>query len=150
MYWPSATLGTPIGAPKQQYLPLKRARFPWPLSKSVRTSNTLSKLPNEAFFCLNPPHPWPGATYRPSGTLGTPIRAPKQQYLPLKRARFPEPLFKRVRISNTLSKLPNEAFFCLNPPHPWPGAMYWPAGTLGAPIRPPKPQYLPPKQACFP
>ena len=37
-------------APIQQYFPPKRAHFPLPLSKRVRTSNTLSKLPNAPFL----------------------------------------------------------------------------------------------------
>ena len=40
------------------------------------------------FSSLNPPHSWHGAMYWPSGTLGTPIGAPKQQYLPSKGEHF--------------------------------------------------------------
>ena len=36
-------------------------------------------------FSLDPPHLRPGGMHPPPGTLGTPIRAPKQQYLILKR-----------------------------------------------------------------
>ena len=40
------------------------------------------------FSSLNPPHSWHGAMYWPSGTLGTPIGAPKQQYLPQNKSVF--------------------------------------------------------------
>ena len=48
----------------------------------VKTSNGFLKLPYETFFCLNPPCLWPGDVYQPSVTMGAPIRAPKQQYIP--------------------------------------------------------------------
>ena len=40
------------------------------------------KLSSETFVCLNLP-PWrPGGPYQPSGTLGDPLRAPKQLHTP--------------------------------------------------------------------
>ena len=39
-----------IRAPKRQYLPTEQAHFPWPLSERGKTSNSLSKQPNEPFF----------------------------------------------------------------------------------------------------
>ena len=46
-------------------------------------SHAFLKLSNKTFFRLNPPHLWPGDIYRPSNTMGAPIRAPKRQYIPL-------------------------------------------------------------------
>ena len=92
--------------------------------------------------------------YQPTGTPGTPIRAPKQQYLPPEQAHLLGPLSKRVKTSNCLSKLQNEPLFFLSPSHHWQGAMYWPTGTLGTPIRNQKKQYYPWNKpiflSCFP
>ena len=109
------------------------------------TSNTLSKLPN----AVNPPQPWQGAMYRPSETLGTPIGALIQQYLPPKRAHFPLLLSKRVRTTNTLSKLPIAPFLLsthLKVARGHVSAIWDPGDPHWSLIK----QYLAPKRAHFP
>ena len=68
---PQTTIFTP------ETIPFSLAAF--------QEGNTLNTA-KYTFSCLNPPHPWNRAIYRPSGTLGTLIEATKQQCLPLKRA----------------------------------------------------------------
>ena len=209
---PAGTLGTPIRAPKQKYLPPKKAGFPWPLSKRGKTSNSLSKLPNEYLFSqptsllarghvlaswdpwdshqiprstFNTIHPWnkpiflgrfqrgerplilsqnsqmnhfssahltpgEGSCISQLGPRGPSSETPNNYIFPLEQTIFPEPLSKRVKTCDSLSKLQNRPFFFHNQPHSWQGAKYWPAGTPGTPIRAPKQLYLPPKQAGFP
>ena len=105
------------------------------------------------FSSLIPPHLWQRAMYPPAGTLGAPIGAPKQQYLPPKRAHCPWPLFKRVRTSNTLLKLPNAPF--LPSPHltHGKGPCIRHMGPWGPPLEPPNnniyPQNEPVVLSCF-
>ena len=49
--------------------------------------------------------------YQPVGTLGTLIRAPKQQYFIPEQTSFYGPLSERVKTSDSLSKLPNKLFY---------------------------------------
>ena len=42
--------GLPSEPPNKNIYPKKKAGFPWPLSKRGKTSNSLSKLPNEYLF----------------------------------------------------------------------------------------------------
>ena len=86
--------GAPIRAPKQQYIPLQQPDFAQPLSKWVKTNCAFLKLSYKTFICLNLPRLWPGDVYRPSVTMGAPIRAPKRQYIPLQQPHFAQPLSK--------------------------------------------------------
>ena len=130
MYQPTGTPGTPIRAPKQQYLPPEQAHLLGPLSKRVKTSNCLSKLQNEPLFFLSPSHHWQGAMYWPTGTLGTPIRNQKQQYYPWNKPIFLS-CFLRGQRPGILSQNCQMNHFFYNPPHSWQEAIYWPAKTPG-------------------
>ena len=55
---------------------------------SVVYGSATLKLSPETFFGLNLPPLCPGGPYQPSGTMGAPLRAPKQQYIPLKEPDF--------------------------------------------------------------
>ena len=90
-------MGAPIRAPKQRYIPLQQHHFSEPLFKWVESSSALLKLLYKAFFCLNPPCLWPGDIYQPSVTMGAPIRAPKQRYIPLQQHHFSQPLSKLLQ-----------------------------------------------------
>ena len=73
-YWsPQAT----IFAPKTSLLSLAAFQEGKDQEYSLETAKC-------TFSSLTPPHPWQGAMHLPSGTLGTPIGAPKQQYSPSK------------------------------------------------------------------
>ena len=92
---------------------------------------------------------WPGDIHSPSVTMGAPLRAPKQQYIPLQHHAFAEPLFEWVNTSHAFLKLSYETFFCLNPPRMWPGDVYPPSVTMGGPLRAPKQQYIPLQHHAF-
>ena len=68
--------------------PIGAAALPAPMKtkeKVEQGKGTAAHLmPLGYLSSLNPPYPWHGAIYQPSGTLGFPIGAPKQQYLPQK------------------------------------------------------------------
>ena len=71
-------------------------RIEWVASTQSRpkleSSSAFLKLSYETFFCLNPPCLGPGDVYQPSVTMGAPIRAPKQRYIPLQQHHFSQPL----------------------------------------------------------
>ena len=56
----------------------------------VKSSHAHLKFSPAPSFFLKPPHVWPGGVYQPSGTMGAPIRATKQQYIPLQQPSFPQ------------------------------------------------------------
>ena len=91
---------------------------------------------------------WSGDVHSPSVTMGAPLEAPKQQYIPLQKHDFAEPLFEWVNTSNAFLKLSYETLFCLNPPHMWPGDVHSPYVTMGAPLEAPK-QYIPLQKHTF-
>ena len=142
---PAGTLGTPIRAPKQKYLPPKKAGFPWPLSKRGKTSNSLSKLPNEYLFSqptsllarghvLASWDPWDSHQI-PRSTFNT--IHPRNKPIFLGR-------FQRGERPLILSQNSQMNHFFLSPPHSWWGVMYQPAGTQRTLIRDPKQLYFPP------
>ena len=96
------------------------------------------------------PHPLPGTPYQHSRTTGSPIRPPKQQYIPPKRSIFPE--HPRSWIKTGSVSLKSKIKPPAHPPHLQisPGTPYQHSGTTGGPIRPPKQQYIPPKRSIFP
>ena len=61
---------------------------------------------------------------------------------------FPSRLI--IKSSHACLKFSPKPFFGLNPPHVWPGGVYPPSGTLGAPIRAAKPRYVPRQRPSFP
>ena len=84
--------GPPSEAPNDNTYPCNN-----PILLSLFLSLSFLKLSYKTFFCLNPPRLWPGDIYRPSVTIGAPIRAPKRQYIPLQQPHFAQPLSKLTR-----------------------------------------------------
>ena len=73
---------------------------------NVKSSLARLKFSPEPFFFLNPPHVWPGGPYQPSGTMGAPIRATKQQYIPLQQPSFPQKGFLESVDTGTIPTQP--------------------------------------------
>ena len=99
------------------------------------------------------PTPYPSLTRDPISTLwnhGGPIGPPKQQCIPPKRSIFPD--CPRLWVTTGSVNLKSKVKPPIHPPHPHPspGTPYQHSGTMGGPIRPPKQQYIPPKQSIFP
>ena len=86
----------------------------------------------KTLFRLNTPRPWPGDVYQTSDTMGTPIRAPKQQYKPLQQPDFAQLLSKWVNTIHAFLKLSYKTSVHLNPPCLWPGDLYRPSVTTRA------------------
>ena len=106
-------------------------RFCLVSTKWVDTSRAILKLSYKTLFRLNTPRPWPADVYQTSDTMGGPIRAPKQQHKPLQQPNFAQPF----ATSHAFLKLSYKTSFCTNPPCLWPGDVYRPSVTMGAPIR---------------
>ena len=106
-YVSAGTPGTLIRAPKQQYLPSEQTRFLELLCERVQLG------------------PW-----------GLPSEPPNKNIYPQKKLVFLGPFLKEER-PVILSQNCQMNIYFLNPPHFWLGAMYWPAGTPGIPIRSP-------------
>ena len=58
-----------------------------PLCERVKTSDSLSNLPNRPFFS-NPPQSWQGAMYQPAGTPETPSEPPNKNIYPQNKPVF--------------------------------------------------------------
>ena len=68
---------------------------------------------------------------------GAPIRAPKPEYIPLQQPNLAQPLSKRLNTGSAFQLFSYETFVYLNPPRLWPGDVYQPSVTMGAPSEPP-------------
>ena len=150
MYWPAKTPGTLIRALKQQYLPSEQTRFLELLCKRVKTNDSLSKLPNEPFFFLNPPHYWQRDHIMASCDPWDSHWSPQTTMFAPRTNQFSLAAYQEGKTSNSPIKTAKWTIFFLSPPHPWQGSMYQPAGTGGTLIRAPKQEYFPPKQTSLP
>ena len=87
-YQPSGTRGNLIRARKQLYLPVEQTHFPKLLSKRVKTSDFLSKLPNESFFSSTHLTPGKGPCISKLGTLVLPLEPPNSNIYPQNKPIF--------------------------------------------------------------
>ena len=142
--------GGPIRPPKQQCIPPKQSIFPERPQLCVTTESV--DLKSKFKPPIHPPHPHPSpeTPYQHPGTMGGPIRPPKQQYIPPKQSIFPEHLGSWITTGSIGPKSKVKPPTHPPHPHPSPGTPHQHSGTTGGPIRPPKQQYIPPKRSIFP
>ena len=129
----------PLRNPKQQYIPLQQHHFAEPLFESCfPKSHTKHFFVSTHLVCGE-------VTYIHHLSPWGPPQSPQNNNT--------YPCNNTILLSHFLShaflKVSFKTFFRLNPPRMWPGDVYSPSVTMGAPLRAPKHRYLPLQQHHF-
>ena len=148
--WPSGTLGAPIRPPQTAIHAPKVTQFSLSTFNVGKYPSSCPKIANDTHLFSQPTSFMPGGRrlaiwdpWGPHQTLQIAIHTPNVTQFSLSS-------FNVGKDPSSCPKIANDTHLFSQPTHPCHGGVYRRSGTPGAPIRPPKPPYIPPKRPNYP
>ena len=114
-------------------------------SSYIKDPSPCPKIANDTHLFSQPPSSMPWGRRSTIWDPGGPHQTPQTAVHTPKATQFSLSTCNVGKDPSSCPKIANDTIFFLNPLHPCQGGVGWPSGTPGAPIRPPKPPYIPPK-----